>query len=119
MKYSPCFLYFTTILQRWRSKVERQSKNTYTYTMNENLFKQKVEEYLRSDPKNKSAIIELDTHLWDNGLVDSFRMVELVIFLEDLLNRDIDINSNFISNFHTIRKMYASLVPAANSHAQV
>jgi len=83
--------------------------------MDENVFKQKVEEHLRKDPKNKSAIIELDTHLWDNGLVDSFRMVELVIFLEDLLNRDLDINSNFISNFHTIRKMHASLLPVAHS----
>lgn len=85
--------------------------------MEEYLFKQKVEEYLRRDPKNKSVQIELDTHLWDNGLVDSFRMVELVIFLEDLLNRDLDINSNYISNFHTIRKMHAALIPAATTPA--
>jgi acyl carrier protein len=82
--------------------------------MEQIVFKQKVEAFLLQDPKNKTGQIELDTHLWDNGLVDSFRMVELVMFLEDLLSREIDINSNFTSNFHTIRKMYTALVGNLN-----
>ena len=82
--------------------------------MEQVVFKQKVEAFLLQDPKNNTGQIELDTHLWDNGLVDSFRMVELVMFLEDLLSREIDINSNFTSNFHTIRKMYNALVSNLN-----
>ena len=75
-------------------------------------FKQKVEAYLLDDPNNQDVKnIDLDTHLWDNGLVDSFRMVGLITFLEDLLDLEINIESNFITNFHTIGRMYNTVVP--------
>jgi acyl carrier protein len=83
--------------------------------MQENVFKEKVEQFLLKDPKNQVSQVELDTHLWDTGLVDSFRMVELIMFLEDLLSKEININSNFTSNFHTIRKMYNALVVDQNN----
>jgi acyl carrier protein len=81
--------------------------------MQQNLFKEKVEAFLLNDASNKELnllFIDLDTNLWDKGLVDSFRIMELILFLEDFLGKEISVESNFISNFHTIGSMYNSLV---------
>ena len=81
--------------------------------MEEHSFKAKVEEYLLIDPANKNlglSSINFDANLWNEGLVDSFRVMDLVFFLEDLLGEEINFEHNIIGNFQTIRMMYNTLV---------
>lgn len=77
------------------------------------VFKEHIEKFLLSDITNEGATltaIDTGTNLWDAGLVDSFRVMELILFLEDLLGKEISVESNFISNFHTVDAMYRTLV---------
>ncbi len=81
--------------------------------MEKTLFKEHVEKFLLNDVTNEDAqltAIDYSTNLWDAGLVDSFRIMELILFLEDLLGKEISVESNFISNFHTVDAMYRTLV---------
>lgn len=81
--------------------------------MEKQVFKSRVETFLLNDEANKNqniTSVDFDTNLWDNGLVDSFRIMELILFLEDLIGAEISVENNFISNFHTINLMYNSLV---------
>ena len=76
-------------------------------------FKNEIEKFLLNHPSNSEqeiSAIDFNTNLWDSGLVDSFRIMELILFLEDLLNQEVSIENNFITNFHTVDKMYNSLV---------
>lgn len=76
-------------------------------------FKVSVEDYLLNEDANKERVIgeiKIDTNIWDAGLVDSFRIMELILFLEDLLGKEISVESNYLSNFYTIEKMHAFLV---------
>jgi acyl carrier protein len=52
----------------------------------------------------------LNTNLWDEGLVDSFAMVELVIFLEDYLGCEIELAASNVRMFHTIQRIYDAFV---------
>lgn len=81
--------------------------------MEKSVFKEHVEKFLLNDITNEGSqmtAIDFNTNLWDAGLVDSFRIMELILFLEDLLGREISVESNFISNFHTVDAMYRTLV---------
>jgi acyl carrier protein len=81
--------------------------------MEKTLFKEHVEKFLLNDVTNEDSqltAIDFNTNLWDAGLVDSFRVMELILFLEDLLGKEISVESNFISNFHTVDAMYRTLV---------
>jgi len=81
-------------------------------------FKKMVEVYLVNEPSNKAAgaeSVELETNLWDSGLIDSFRTMELILFLEDQLGKEISVESNYLSNFYTIQAMYDSLVKSESN----
>jgi acyl carrier protein len=80
--------------------------------MEKSIFKDNVQKFLLSDVSNsESQVLKIDygTNLWDVGLVDSFRIMELILFLEDLTGTEISVESNSITNFHTIDSMYNSL----------
>lgn len=81
--------------------------------MTDTAFKSKVEEFLLNDLTNQSLgllSIDFDTNLWNDGLVDSFRIMELVFFLEDLLGKEIHFEHNIIGKFQTIRSMHNEFV---------
>jgi len=81
--------------------------------MKDLIFKERVEKFLLSEDSNKDLqreSIDFDTNLWNEGLVDSFRIMELVFFLEDLLGIEIAFEHNIIGSFQTIRMMHNSLV---------
>jgi acyl carrier protein len=81
--------------------------------MKDLIFKERVEKFLLEDESNKQlqrVSIDFDTNLWNEGLVDSFRIMELVFFLEDLLGREIAFEHNIIGSFQSIRMMHNLLV---------
>jgi hypothetical protein len=81
--------------------------------MEQSVFNAKVEAYLLNDPTNKNLgipSIGADVNLWNTGLVDSFRIMELVFFLEDILGEEINFEHNIIGNFQSLQMMYSTLV---------
>lgn len=57
-------------------------------------------------------------HLVDSGYLDSFGLVELIMFLEKRLGIEIPLEEHDPRSFHTMRRMYDALVaPTAVSAA--
>ncbi|MBW3696754.1 phosphopantetheine attachment site [Vibrio sp. T187] len=61
--------------------------------------------YLKNETKEKGITINLDTNLFEEGLIDSLGFVRLVLFVEELRGSAIDANDMDISNFETIKSI--------------
>lgn len=76
-------------------------------------FYSTMREYLRKDREgdkdiDPAAIAALgpDDNLWDLGYLDSFGMVRLLTFLEDLLGRELVLSNDSLRTFHTLGRIY-------------
>jgi acyl carrier protein len=56
------------------------------------------------------ADLDETSNLFDLGLLDSLRLAELVIFVEELLQRSIPLEDLDVRVFHTTAGMYGALV---------
>jgi acyl carrier protein len=60
--------------------------------------------FVRSDLlKEKTAIIDVDTYLFDDGLVDSLSILSLIAFLELRIGRSISDQEVVMEHFRTVR----------------
>jgi acyl carrier protein len=50
------------------------------------------------------------THLFERGYLDSFLMVQLIVFLEDLVGREIRLSADELPNFFTAASIHAAYV---------
>lgn len=55
-------------------------------------------------------------NLFDAGILDSLGMVELISYLEELLDSDLDIDHLSLRAFHTIDGMYEHVVAPTLGH---
>jgi acyl carrier protein len=76
-------------------------------------FYSTMREYLRKDREGDKEVdpkaIEAlgpDDNLWDLGYLDSFGMVRLLTFLEDLLGHELVLSSDSLRTFHTLARIY-------------
>jgi acyl carrier protein len=76
-------------------------------------FYSTMREYLRKDREgdkdiDPTAIEALgpDDNLWDLGYLDSFGMVRLLTFLEELLGRELVLSGDSLRTFHTLSRIY-------------
>ena len=51
-----------------------------------------------------------ESHLWAEGYVSSFTMLNVVAFLEDETGRNIELNPDTLQNFFTIDRIYQAYV---------
>jgi acyl carrier protein len=56
-----------------------------------------------------------EDNLFALGLVDSLRLVELIIFLEKLTGQDLPVENYSISSFYTINNLYDMVRTAATA----
>ncbi|MFD3695142.1 hypothetical protein ACFWUZ_03140 [Streptomyces sp. NPDC058646] len=49
-------------------------------------------------------------NLWDLGFLDSFAMVEVLIHLEELVGREIELTADSLRTFHTLERIYDTYV---------
>jgi len=56
----------------------------------------------RIDPEQ----IKSDTPLVESGIVDSLLITELIIFVEDVLDIDIEVDDFRLTSFHTLDSIY-------------
>jgi hypothetical protein len=47
-----------------------------------------------------------DTHLWEQGYLDSFSMLQVVDYLEQLTGEDIALGPDGLSTFFTVARIY-------------
>ena len=47
-----------------------------------------------------------ETHLWAEGYLDSFAMLNVVAFIEDETGREVALNPDTLPNFFTIERIY-------------
>ena len=68
-------------------------------------FKSALIEYLAEISESKPASITEDTDLIDAGIIDSFAITQLLLFIEDKLNFTIDIDDPLLDSIRTVRSM--------------
>ena len=77
--------------------------------MNRDEFYQDIIEYLESTGAQSAADVDGSTNLWDCGLVDSVRMVDLVCHIEDL-GFEVDIEAHSPDVFLCLASIYETFV---------
>lgn len=79
-------------------------------------FHRAFEAFLR-DRHGAPVSVALDTHLWAEGLLDSFGLLETIAFLEDLTGKRIELTADDLPNFFTVGAMYRAFVDPAGAPA--
>jgi acyl carrier protein len=65
----------------------------------------KIIEYMQQDLAVDTADIEVDTPLFSSGIIDSFALVDLIIFLEEQCNFRINAMDVNLDNMDSIKRM--------------
>lgn len=86
-------------------------------------FYDEVRSYLREQSGARSSTevsrAGATDNLWDAGYLDSFGMVALLSFLEDLLGREIVLTADSLRTFHTLERIYDNYVAQPPNQAPV
>lgn len=71
-------------------------------------FVHKVQDYLASrNPELENGDLDPSQNLIKSGIIDSFGFADLLIFLEDLFERQIPFEDIHIDNLDTLEKIYS------------
>lgn len=74
-------------------------------------FFQKFKLFLEGlDPALQLDALTPDTHLWETGYLDSFAMLNVVVFIEDETGREVLLNANALPSFFTVERMYRAYI---------
>ena len=57
------------------------------------------------DVNPEAGSIDLDTDLFETGLLTSIQFVELVLLVEELTERDVAVDDNAVDKFRTLRNI--------------
>ncbi len=66
---------------------------------------QRIKEWLAGRKKSVETDIDLDMDLIDHRVVDSLKFMEFVLFLEELIGREIGTDRKTIASLRTLRKI--------------
>lgn len=78
--------------------------------MNKDEFFAKSREFLAKKKKLSVEEVSPEAHLVETGLVDSLLMTELILFIEDLTGKEIDIETFELSRFTSLSAIYENYV---------
>lgn len=76
----------------------------------EKFYESMVELFTRMHPDRDLSNLKEDENLFDRGLVDSLRIIEVMVHMESLLHIKIPIGGILPRDFHSIRSMYHAFV---------
>jgi hypothetical protein len=89
----------------------RLESGTGTETVTDEQFYAAFIGWLRETrPSGDAADPGPDTHLWATGYLNSIAMLEMIFFLEQLLDRELQLNGDFLPTFFTMRSIYEAHV---------
>lgn len=71
-------------------------------------FYQKVKSFIaqKHDLELERLVINENTHLVRQGLIDSFMIMEIILFIEQLTGKPVDIDNLAVSHIESLRAMY-------------
>ncbi|MBI2653874.1 acyl carrier protein [Candidatus Woesearchaeota archaeon] len=78
---------------------------------------EKVIAFLQSDPEVKEKWddkVTHDTHLIDAGVIDSFAIIKLIMFLEEEFNIKLESNELVENNFSTLKNIEKLVIEKNN-----
>ncbi|MGX7825345.1 acyl carrier protein [Actinokineospora sp. 24-640] len=77
-------------------------------------FAKRFEEFVTGvDPERSLAGVGPDDNLFDAGVLDSFTVVKVIVFLEELTGAPIDLGEASIESFATLNGIYDTFVEHA------
>ncbi len=74
------------------------------YTKDE--FNAKILEFFESEDKFDISNISVDDNLFNNGLLESFNIPKLILFIEEAREKPVDLQGINIEAFFTISSIY-------------
>lgn len=81
--------------------------------MTEEQFANAVTAYLtEKQPGIDPALLTPDANLWDLGYVDSVGAADLILFIEELIGREIDLTASDAKPAVSVREMYETYATA-------
>ena len=80
--------------------------------MKKEVFLQRIVEFIQefTTPPQHKLNITVHTQLIETKIVDSLLLTELILFIEDLTNSMIDIESFDVNSFSSIESMYSTYI---------
>lgn len=79
-------------------------------------FFQKFKQFLTEfDPALQLDALTPETHLWEAGYLDSFAMLNVVVFIEDETGREVKLNADALPSFFTVERMYHAYIAPADA----
>lgn len=79
--------------------------------MNSTEFFDKFKGFLADlDPGLDLQALTPETHLWAEGYLNSFTMLNVVAFIEDEVGREVALNPDTLSDFFTVERIYQAYV---------
>lgn len=79
--------------------------------MDRNHFLEEFKAFLMGlDPGADVSELKPDTHLWEAGYLDSFAMLNVVVFIEEKTGREVTVDADALPTFFTINRMYETYV---------
>ncbi len=77
-------------------------------------FKTRIREWiLARNPKVDSAVLGDDTPLLEQKILSSIQIMDLILYLEHLQGRPVDIDQVQPENFHSLNTIHAAFFAAA------
>lgn len=73
-------------------------------------FYERLRAFLADQRPDLDGVIEPTTQLWEAGYLDSFGLVEMLSFLEELLGRRVEIGADDLPSFSTMEAIYRGFV---------
>jgi len=82
--------------------------------MNRDEFYQSLRTFFQErHPELDATTISEHDNLWDKGVVDSFTTVDLLVHIQERLERRISVGRYSPRTFHTMQRMYDAFVEKA------
>ena len=70
-------------------------------------LEERVLHFVRTELAGRALAIDADSYLFDDGLIDSLKILQLIAFVELQIGRDIPDSDVVMEHFRTVRAMAA------------
>ncbi|HIP34195.1 MAG TPA: hypothetical protein EYG89_05705 [Bacteroidia bacterium] len=78
--------------------------------MQKEFFHKEIVNFIQENNQKNTITIKTDTNLIETKIVDSLLLTEIILFVEDISNNSIDIESFDINSFKSIDIIYDTYI---------
>jgi acyl carrier protein len=70
-------------------------------------LEKRVLQFVRTELAGRPLVVDADSYLFDDGVIDSLKILQLIAFVELQIGRDIPDGDVVMEHFRTVRAMAA------------